>query len=86
MFHFKINLTLVVRVRVHQRCLPYLVFFQHLVAGIPERELEARDSSPWQLVRSACQDPVVPEYKSHKGELQNCTHQPKLENTITMKS
>ena len=34
MFHFKTNLTLVVR--VHQRCLPYLVLHQHLVAGIPE--------------------------------------------------
>ena len=36
MFHFKINLSLIVRVRVHQRCLPYLVLHQHLVAGIPE--------------------------------------------------
>ena len=83
MFHFKTNLTLVVR--VHQRCLPYLVLHQHLVAGIPEWELEARHSSPWQLVRRACEDPVVPGCKSHRGELQNCTHQPRLEKRITMK-
>ena len=86
MFHFKINLSLVVRVRVHQRCLPYLVLHQHLVAGIPEWELEARHSSPWQLVRRACQDPVALGCKSHRGELQNCTHQPVLEKRITMKS
>ena len=84
MFHFKTNLTLVVR--VHQRCLPYLVLHQHLVAGIPEWELEARHSSPWQLVRRACQDPVALGCKSHRGELQNCTHQPVLEKRITMKS
>ena len=83
-FLFKTNLTLVVR--VHQRCLPYLVLSQHLVAGIPEWELEARRLSPWQLARCACQDLVIPWCKSHRGELQNCTHQPELEKTITMKS
>ena len=83
-FLFKTNLTLVVR--VHQRCLPYLVLSQHLVAGIPEWELEARRLSPWQLARRACQDREVPGCKPHRVELQNCTHQPKLGKRITMKS
>ena len=35
------------------------VFHQHLLAGIPEWELEARGLSPCQLARRACQDPVI---------------------------
>ena len=80
----KTNLTLVVP--VHQWCLPCWVSLQELVSDISRWEFAVLGLSPWQLARRACQDPAVPECKSHRRELQNCTHQPKLEKTITMKS
>ena len=78
----KTNLTLIVL--VHRWCLPCWVSLQELVSDISGWELAVFDFSPWQLARRVCQDLVVSGCKSHRGELRNCTHQPMLENKITV--